>query len=334
MNRTTFINILTLALLIVGCGDNSTDPKEDIIFRTIHKEPSWSPNGERIVYVHNRFVDCGGNLTPEPSGLYLINRDGTDKTLLIAGINHGPDWSPDGEWITFGTGAQIYKIRADGDSLTQLTFEKRNFRAAWSPDGKQIAYTRSICDGDSTCGLWVTNVDGSINSFLAEYGTFVEWHPVSNKILYMLKAHTKLGEVIGDSLWLFDLEDRSKALLTYLTDINYANSYFKYSRDGGMILFVSQPYGAYMQLWSMSSDGENRRQLTQRSGWAGDWSPDAQQIVFTNPDNGWLWLMDSDGSNWRQLTFIENDSICIPLGSGIFSILESIPEINVYDNFE
>ena len=267
MSRIAFIIFLTLGLLLTACDDSSTEPNEIPRFMVLDMEPSWSPDGERIIYYHRQFYDCEGNLTPDTSGLYMIKSDGSNKTLFIPGFFNNPDWAPDGEWVAFGSGAQIFKIKSDGDSLAQLTFQGRNFFPAWSPDRQTIAYSRSICAGDTTCGLWVTDFVDSKNSFLVEYANYPDWHPTGNKILYSIRAVTKLGNVLGDSLWLFDLEDSRRGGMERLTDMNYDNRYFKYSQDGEMILFVSQPYASFPQLWKMGSDGENWKSNKDKMNW-------------------------------------------------------------------
>ncbi|OQY27350.1 MAG: hypothetical protein B6244_10840 [Candidatus Cloacimonetes bacterium 4572_55] len=70
------------------------------------------------------------------------------KTHMVHAINiNRPDWSPDGQWLAFMMNAQIYKVKADGDSLTQLTHEGRNFFPDWGPDGQWIAYDNTDCGG-------------------------------------------------------------------------------------------------------------------------------------------------------------------------------------------
>lgn len=83
------------------------------------------------------------------------------------------------------------------------------------------------------------------------------------------------------------------------------NRYPHYSPDGLKIVFASQPEGGgYHQVWIMASNDTSTRQLTKNGGWAADWSPDGEWIVYTETfDTGRLWLMRPDGSKKQQLTF-------------------------------
>ena len=86
---------------------------------TYHVEPSWSPDGEWIVY---RFIKSEDD--------YEINKVKPDGSSMTNLTNHPamdiePDWSPDGEWVVFssnrGGNFDLYIMKPDGSELTRLT---------------------------------------------------------------------------------------------------------------------------------------------------------------------------------------------------------------------
>ena len=58
-------------------------------------------------------------------------------------IDRMPRWSPDGRWIAFhsirGKDQHLWKVRADGSELQQLSPLADAIYPAWSPDGSRIA---------------------------------------------------------------------------------------------------------------------------------------------------------------------------------------------------
>jgi TolB protein len=103
--------------------------------RRISFESNWnddavfSPDGERIAYtsrINGRFQIRIANLI-------------TGESSIVAGegSNEQPTWSPDGQWIAFqsdrkGRKWQVFRMRADGSDLLQLTFDGENKEPDWS----------------------------------------------------------------------------------------------------------------------------------------------------------------------------------------------------------
>ncbi|MGQ9555512.1 MAG: TolB family protein [Anaerolineae bacterium] len=85
-----------------------------------------------------------------------------------------------------------------------------------------------------------------------------------------------------------------------------------WSPDGYHIAFVSEHTGSD-DIWIMTADGQNVRQLT-RNSWEWEkhpsWSPDGQYIVYwSNVDTGrqQIWIMNADGSNPRNISNSEGN---------------------------
>ena len=112
--------------------------------------PVWSPKGDLIVYVRT-------------GGIGVMNVDGTNQRVIVAGAAGQPSWSPDGKKIAFYSASDgdldIYTIDLASGNLAKLTdnFEA-DYYPAWSPDGKSIAFSSSRAGG---MDIYVMNPDGS-----------------------------------------------------------------------------------------------------------------------------------------------------------------------------
>jgi dipeptidyl aminopeptidase/acylaminoacyl peptidase len=127
--------------------------------------PSWSADSSHLAY------QSGGRI-------YTIARDGTDRTpvavglypdwsstgavayvhngdlwvagrVLASGVIAKPDWSPDGSEIAFTRSDGIYAVTLTGRIRVVASATSEPGGPSWTLDGKQIAYT----DGHSVFGV-------------------------------------------------------------------------------------------------------------------------------------------------------------------------------------
>jgi Tol biopolymer transport system component len=110
-------------------------------------QPAWSPDGTRLVYRHS--LGCGSS-SDCTDFLSVINADASGNSAITPELNQpatDPDWSPDGQWIAFGSQACTYysyyyyylscyetglaAVRPDGTGRTQILTGY-----AWSPAWK------------------------------------------------------------------------------------------------------------------------------------------------------------------------------------------------------
>jgi TolB protein len=97
--------------------------------------PSWSPNGQYLVFAWNRRYGPGA---PGGSDIYIMDVASRQWVQLThaGGRNDFPSWSPDGRHIVYQSnrkgGEQIWTMLADGTQQTQVTFKGSNTQPNWS----------------------------------------------------------------------------------------------------------------------------------------------------------------------------------------------------------
>lgn len=125
-------------------------------------DPTWSPNGTRIVYQ----TTSSGNWD-----IATINASGGEPDILTvdsSAQDTEPAWSPDGSRIAFVSdrdgNEDIYVMNRDGSNVQRLTDDSRpDTSPAWSPDGTQIAFVSRRTGDDEIFVLTLGSDDLPVN---------------------------------------------------------------------------------------------------------------------------------------------------------------------------
>lgn len=111
-----------------------------------------------------------------------------------------------------GGNFDIYTMNARGSNVRRLTFDPLHDRdPAWSPDGKQIAFTRKVNLSDFFGEVWLMNADGSGQRRLTQGGG-PKWSPDGKRIAY----HALFGENVNVplALWVINVDGSGKRMVT------------------------------------------------------------------------------------------------------------------------
>jgi len=259
-------------------------------------EVIWSPDGEWIGYTIGE-------------GLWIVRPDGTGRRKILD-FGRSFDFSPDGRWLAFVDGAQIWKIRLNDDmtpdysSLTQLTFEGRNFFPDWSPDGKEIVYDSNV-DGPGY-SLWMMDSSGN-NKKMLFGGRAADWSPDGGKLVYEGSPGTTGAE---KQIWISDTSGTNSFPLIV---VGVTNREPVWSPEGKRIAFYSSHCNLARSfkngIFFINPDGSGLEEIVP-GGRRVAWSPDGKKIAFTFdlwfdylPEGAHtnLWILDLETGEYKEV---------------------------------
>jgi Tol biopolymer transport system component len=209
---------------------------------------------------------------PSGSSLYVVNADGTGfRRILTPRLSpYGPRWSPNGRRISLSSRfTDIWTVDPAGRSARRLThacIECDYPPAAWSPDGRRLAFPRES-------RIFTMNADGTRERRLVGRGRpgFGEpdWSPDGKRIAF---------DQDGRRLWVVRADGRAPRPLRRVL-----GRYPRWSPSGKWLAFIGfTGQGAYLMV--IRADGTHPRILYKQQNidinCSPSWSPDGRHIVF------------------------------------------------------
>jgi TolB protein len=251
-------------------------------------------------------VETGGiafmrNVERGPLEIYVMNADGSGERFLARGL--WPRWSPDGTRIAF-VGVEdpashgLYVINRDGSGLRRLAAGSASDHA-WSPDGREIAFS-SYASVFWSRGLVVVDVESGVLRQLT-HGVMDRspaWSPRGRRVAFV-RSHR--------NNWAIATVDATGSQVRVLTRKGLEAESPQWSPDGRRIVFQVK-MGS--DIWVMNGDGSEARNLT-HSYYQSDgfprWSPTGERIAFQSSKRGRFINQDIrtfrwDGTGNRNLT--------------------------------
>jgi TolB protein len=232
---------------------------------SINLLPAWTPDGKVIAFTS--FRDGGG------AHIYTVDAVSRQirPLVLMGDFATGASYAPDGLKFVFSASIEdntdVYVSQADGSAGRRLTDARGiDISATWSPDGKRIAF---VSERAGTPQIYTMQADGSDVRRITFQGTYNQepaWSPKGDLIAFSGRDEHRVFD-----LYTVVVESGKIARLTQNQGTNEKPAW---SPNGRYIVF-SSTRGGKRQLWVVSADGSNPRQITSERQGASDpaWGP-------------------------------------------------------------
>ncbi|MCD4792159.1 MAG: hypothetical protein K8R54_02925 [Bacteroidales bacterium] len=304
----------------------------------LNTEPSWSHDGEKIVFISKR---------DKNNEVYIMNNDGSLQIRLTNTLasESVPSFSPDGKEIIFHsdrTGViQIFKMNIDGTNQINLTKTKLpETNGTWSPSGKEIAFT-SVRDDNAQ--VYIMNSNGSNQKRIVKTETNVSNRKWSNEESVIACLSFDMFKDIKEYIQV-DISDKTFKKIFKDTIENYG--FHDWSKDLSNVIYVKSKMfsytESYSELYISNINFENPEKVFKindriitakfspnedkiliytshkvyvlllesgkvvkvgKNHHSPQWSPDGKSIVMVSSPMMNIYTVNPDGTNLKQLTF-------------------------------
>jgi Tol biopolymer transport system component len=299
---------------------------------TVHPTPTLFPIDTAPVFAANAIAFFAYNPSSEKSEIKVMQSDG-GNLQPIPGMSGAAtfSWSPDRKRLVYivhhgDSDWSMYIIGADGKNKVRLTQGDLDYNPTWSPDGKQIAFSRNG-------NLWVMRVSNDLQPVASDLRQLttnpkecvweIAWSPDGKQIAFDAQMGTPTGTASYEDpstteIYIINADGSN---LRQLTNNQFIDAGPSWSPDGKQLTFFSNrdgdpdytykmAFGARdngaFQIYSMAADGQNVRRLmeTKANDMYPAWSADGKQIAFSsNRDGNYeIYVINADGSNPTRLT--------------------------------
>jgi Tol biopolymer transport system component len=238
----------------------------------------------------------------EKEQLFTVRPDGTGRRQLTHGPTHSLNaaWSADGKTIVFehiaadDSRAAVATMNADGSNLRDLTPTGYQGDPSFTPDGRQIVFTRGSESYDS---VWVMNTDGSEQRELIATRNLIHDGKCGCNVDATVSPDGKTvtfvritQDQVKQALFAIGIDGTGLRQLTpYSLEVAIKHDW---SADGRLVVFTApgDPLpGKSANVYVMRPDGSHRVALTHYKGglkqaYAGSFAPDGKWIVIRVED--------------------------------------------------
>ena len=258
----------------------------------------WSPAGNEILAICSLMVD------PDLCG-QRKQHDLTRPTDAPKRAWRLP-FKQDGTGFILDTEKHLFVVEVATGNFRQLTDGPFTVKSAvWSPDGLQVAYTRTRESPLAhRTDIWLLNADGSNNRLIVSdiaNTQYPRWSPDGSKIVFSGSYHD------GDAqtrLWLYDIKAGALHGLGHDGLEVVSGDTVQWSHDSSEVYFVLAWRGRQLVASVRVADGSVRHHVS------GDRQVDhlaisAHQLVFVSEDPAHpneIFCANFDGSNERKLS--------------------------------
>ena len=302
----------TLTIFCLTSCSKSGQPNNDCTYPDIvpfqpYSQPVWHPNGKifgfnftplsAIIPSSNTSSSCIWYFyspKDDSTGFYIMNINGSGFTRITNYAINCPSWSPDGKWLAFSSGGNIYKMHYNGvnfdtANIKQLTSQGANFYPSWTINSDTIYYDSNVGTNGKGYFIWSMASDSSGKTGYPNSGRY-PFIGSDGRVYY-------IG--LGGEIYSMNKDGTGKE--------KFSNNGFGVERPkywNGNVFYEGNQIGV------VTSKGMKGHEIispavTYDISNSGKiiYSKMVYSITSSNNQIGTLWLINSDGTNSIQITF-------------------------------